>query len=267
VRVAIIAGEGELQGLGGRGRTVLDREHERVSGASQVEIRVAPGVQIAGAAEALSGLCAGGSILAGVVGDDDGEVEFTLERAQVGEEGGDIAGAVFVDAMEAHEGVEHEQSRPEPAHGVGESRLIALEIEAKLRRGDDVEGELGEVASTMPRDAGESRLDNAERVFGQVDERAPRIVDFELAEAGGVGGDGEGHFEAEPALAALGRAAEDADARACPEPIDEPPAVVVGLFEHRGAHDGQRLVGGPRSHVAWPISSAAACMTASSRKA
>jgi len=54
----------------------------------------------------------------------------------------------------------------------------------------------------MPRDAGESRLDDAERVLGQIHERATWIVDGKLSEAGELAGDCEGHLEPEPALAA-----------------------------------------------------------------
>jgi hypothetical protein len=43
---------------------------------------------------------------------------------------------------------------------------------------------------------------------------------------------------AEPALAALGSAAEDADAGACPKIFDEPAPVVVGLVEVDRAYEG-----------------------------
>src|SRR3972149_5106695 len=53
----------------------------------------------------------GAAVLAGVVDDGDGEVVGALQLAQVAEDRGDIAGLIFVDAMEPDEGVEQEQGR------------------------------------------------------------------------------------------------------------------------------------------------------------
>jgi hypothetical protein len=43
-----------------------------------------------------------------MVHERDTGVKFTLQLAQVGEERSDVGGGVFVDAMQTHEGIEHE---------------------------------------------------------------------------------------------------------------------------------------------------------------
>jgi len=45
-----------------------------------------------------------------VVHDEDGDVVLALEGTKVAEQGGDLAGVVFVDAVKPDEGVEHEQA-------------------------------------------------------------------------------------------------------------------------------------------------------------
>jgi hypothetical protein len=74
--------QGEPQGIGRGDGAVLDREREVVVAASQVEIGIAPGVQISGAAERLTAE-SGGGVLAQVVDEDDGEVVSALEIAQL----------------------------------------------------------------------------------------------------------------------------------------------------------------------------------------
>jgi len=91
---------------------VLDGEHERVARAAQVQIGVAPRVQVSRAAQPLTGLRAGGAVLSCVMGHDDCEVVLALQCAQVREQRGDVASIVLVDAVQAHEWIEQEQPRP-----------------------------------------------------------------------------------------------------------------------------------------------------------
>ena len=137
-------------------------------------------------------------------------------------------------------------------------------FEADGRGGDDVEGEAGEIDGAVAADARQSRLDDAERVLGHVDEGAPRLGHVERAEAGGAAGNGDGDLEAEPTLAALGSAPEDTDARARPELVDEPSTLDVGLVEIGGAGDGERV--GHAAPAGKSVSSMACSMTASSMK-
>lgn len=43
--------------------------------------------------------------------DDDGDGERALELAEVAEQGGDLAGVVLVDTVQAHEGIEDQEAR------------------------------------------------------------------------------------------------------------------------------------------------------------
>lgn len=100
--------EGECEGVcGGRG-AVLDGDGELLPGASDIESAVNPGVEVSRPTEALAALRSGGAILPGVVHDEDGDIVLALELAEKREHGGDLRGAVLVDAMEADEGVEQE---------------------------------------------------------------------------------------------------------------------------------------------------------------
>ena len=87
---------------------MFDGEPQAGAVAAQVEVGVAPGVQLGGAAQGLAGAEVGGA-LAGMVDEEHGAGEVPLELAQGGEHGGDLGGHVLVDAMQAHEGVEHEE--------------------------------------------------------------------------------------------------------------------------------------------------------------
>ena len=63
--------------------------------------------------------------------DEDGDVMLALQRAEVAEQRGDFSGVVLVDAVEAHEGIEHEKARRVAADRVAKARLIAPAIEAQ----------------------------------------------------------------------------------------------------------------------------------------
>jgi hypothetical protein len=136
------------------------------------------------------------------MGDDDGEGMLALEGTQVGEQSGDVAGAIFVEAMQAHEGVEQKERGPMPAYGLGEAVLVALEVEPDGGSKDDVDGQMGEVEAALTSDAREASLDDGERVLGHVDESAARLLHLEGAEAGRTARDRQSDVEAERTLAA-----------------------------------------------------------------
>ena len=88
-------GEFEVEGGNGGSGTVLDGESElaavaEIAVAAQIKVGVAPGVELGGAAQGLTGAHAGGALL-GVVNDDDGEAVMALQLAQEGEQRGDLA--------------------------------------------------------------------------------------------------------------------------------------------------------------------------------
>ena len=78
---------------------------KRIGRAAQVEVGVAPGVELGGAAQRLAGADAGGGFL-GVMDHEHRQRVASLQLAQVGEQRRDLAAGVLVDAMQAHEGIE-----------------------------------------------------------------------------------------------------------------------------------------------------------------
>jgi Ethanolamine utilization protein EutJ (predicted chaperonin) len=90
-------------------------------------------VEVAGAAQPLSRLRAGGTILARVVDHDHGHVVCALQRAQVGQDGGYVARVILVDAVQAHERIEQQHSGRELPHGLFQPELIAIEYRAARR--------------------------------------------------------------------------------------------------------------------------------------
>lgn len=196
-------------------------------------------------------MCASTALL-GVVNDEDGDVVLALHFAEEREESGDFTGTIFIDAVEADERIEEEHAGAMCAEGAIDAGAIAVEIESEYGSSDDVERNAGEVEAALQAEAGEAKLDVGGSVLGEVDEGGPRVVDGEAAEAGGVGGNGEGEVECEPALAAFRRAADDADTGASPEGFDEPSALRSRIGEKRGAHDRQGVgIDGVGSHAFW----------------
>ena len=140
-------GEFEREGRHRRCGAVLDSEGDltgaRVTVAAKVEIRVAPGVKLGGPAQRLAAADATGAFL-GVVDDDDGEIVSPLQLTQPGEERSNLARGIFVDAMQTHEGIEHEQAGSQPGDGLLEASAIGLEIEAQGGDGDHLNVEINE---------------------------------------------------------------------------------------------------------------------------
>ncbi len=122
---------------------MLDGQRQLLAVAPQIEVAVAPGVELGGAAQGLAGAEAGAA-LPGVVHDEHGDAVPALQLAQPGEQGGDLAAGVLVDAVQPHEGIEDEQTGPHPVDGLGEVAPVGLEVEAQRRRGDDLDIEIGE---------------------------------------------------------------------------------------------------------------------------
>lgn len=238
---------------------MLDGEDERVLLSADVEVGVTPRVEVATAAESESRLRARRAVLAGVMDDEDGDVELPLKGAEIAEESGDLAGVVLVDAVESNEGIEDEEAGSATADGIAEARLIATAIETQNGDGDDVDGHLGEVEAADLADATKPRLDDGAGVLGHVEQDGASVVDVEGAEARGAGCDGDGEVESEPGLAALGSAAEDADGGAGPERLDEPAGGAVAVIEVGSANDGEGVVVEMRGrgHALSPSSSTA----------
>ena len=82
---------------------MFDGEVKLGARTTQIQIRVAPGMELGGSAQRLAGAHAAGGF-AGVVHDEHGELVLmlVLRGAQVGEQRDDFAAGVLVDAIGQH---------------------------------------------------------------------------------------------------------------------------------------------------------------------
>ena len=135
--------EFKRDGRHGGSRAVLSRESEIITITAQIEIGIAPGVELGGAAQGLAGPNAAGTLL-GVVDDDHGDAVSSLQLAQIGEQRRDLAAGILIDAMQTHEGIENEQARLQFGDGVVERPAVGFEIEPHGRSGDHLYVEIGE---------------------------------------------------------------------------------------------------------------------------
>lgn len=213
-------------------------------GAAQIEVRVTPGMEVAGAAKTLAGLRA--AILPGVVDDEHGHVEVALQGAEVAEDRGHLSGVVLIDPVQADEGVEHEQPGRRARHGACEAVLIGASIDPDGGGGDHVDGERVEAEAAVVTQPAEACLHDGGSVLGRVEQDEAGIFDDEAAECGRTARDRDGEVEGELRLAALGSAAEDADGGPRPERGDEPQLCLVGIDEVGGADERQLCHTHPR---------------------
>ena len=103
---------------------MFDIEDDFFAFSSQIEVAVAPGMEVGGSSQGLSR--SAGLAFACVVHEQGGAVVFSLEIAQEAQEGCDFAGGVFIDAVEAYEGVEDEEAGLEVTDGIVEQVAVWL---------------------------------------------------------------------------------------------------------------------------------------------
>ena len=180
---------------------MLDGEGEIIAVAAQIEIGIPPGVELGGAAQRLTGADAATSLL-GVMDDEHGNVMPALQLAQVGEQRGDLAAGVLVDAVETYERIEDEQARLQSGDGLGEVAAVGLQIEPDGGRGDDLDVEIGQRHTGCCRDAFEASAHDVQCVLGgeQQDATGPRHG--EAAQTWDAGGDRDGEVQRQERLAA-----------------------------------------------------------------
>jgi hypothetical protein len=236
--------EGEVEGIRSGSCAMLDGDGEMIAEATDVKGAVGPGVEVAGAPEGLAGVCPEAALL-GVMDDEDGDIVLALHFPEEGEESGDLAGAVFIDAVEPDEGIEEQDAGTVGAEGTIDAGAIAVEIETERGSSDDIERDPCEVESAVEAETGKAELNVGGSVFRHVDEGRPRVVHGEATKAGGVTGNRQSQIQGKPAFATLGRAADDTDTGASPEGFDEPSALGPRIGEKRGPHDGEDVgIGG-----------------------
>ncbi len=134
---AATIGELELEARRRRRRAVLDRQQQALAVTTQIEIAVTPRVQLRRSAQRLAG--AGAAALARVVDQRDGAAERALQLAQIGEQRRDLGGGVLINAVQADEWVEDDESRPQ-VFDLGEQPCaVGRDVEADDRIDDDVD--------------------------------------------------------------------------------------------------------------------------------
>ncbi len=220
---------------------VLDGEEQRFILAAQVEIGIAPRMQLGAATQRLPGACVGGS-LARMVDEEDCSREATLELAEVGKKRGDFSDHIFVDAMQAHEWIEDEELGSQGIDGFLQSVAVVAAIESEAGRRDDMDVEGLEGDTGGARDAGEPAADDVQGVLSSEEKHGPRLRHGKPPQACSTGGHRDRDIESEEGLAALGFTAHDADRLIGPQSFDEPAprfgtvVELVRLGERQGAH-------------------------------
>ncbi len=101
------------------GETMLAGQDEITAPKTQVEIRIAPGVEVGATSEGKTGFI--GGVLAGVVDEDDGKAESSGEFAQGREHGRDFCGVILVHALKTDVGVQDKKLGSVACEGVSKS--------------------------------------------------------------------------------------------------------------------------------------------------
>jgi hypothetical protein len=128
----------------GSGGTMFDGQDDAiVTVSAEIEVGIAPGMELRRSTQGLPGADGAGSFF-GMVDKHDGDGVATLQFAQEGEQGRDVAADVLVDAVQTHKRIEDEQARFQPGDGLIETCTVGLEIEAQTGLGDHLHVEFGE---------------------------------------------------------------------------------------------------------------------------
>jgi len=149
--------------------------------------------------------------LLGVMDDEHGNVMPALQLAQVGEQRGDLAAGVLVDAVETYERIEDEQARLQSGDGLSEVAAVGIQIEPDGGGGYDLDVEIGQRHTGCCRDAFEATAHDVQCVLGGEQQDATGTWHGEVAQTWDAGGDRDGEVQRQERLAALWLAADDAD--------------------------------------------------------
>ena len=131
---------------------------------AQIQVGVAPGVQVGAAAQCLSGaLCVGG--FAGVMDQSHCGMKAPLQDSQRMQDGGDFRGDVFIDTVHSGQRVQDQQSRLDALHGLEQQLLMMIKVQAQLLGIEDVDVEALEVGGARLCNAVESVCDDVPGIF------------------------------------------------------------------------------------------------------
>jgi hypothetical protein len=207
------------------GETMLAGEDEVPASRTQVEIGIAPGVEVGATSEVETWFV--GGVFACVVDEDDGEAESSREFPQGGEHGRDFGGVILVDALKPDVRVQDKKFWAVSSEGESKSVEMLDTVEPERGLEDELHVERVEVRSPRTSDALNAFADLFRSILGGIDEDPTGLRDFEAIETGSARSHGDGDFESEPCLARFRRSTDDADGAVTPQPNDEP----QGLFE------------------------------------
>jgi hypothetical protein len=199
---------------------VFHGEEELVCFSYEVGIAVSEGVEVSGASEGLTELCA--VLFAHVVDEDDGHLESALQFTQEAEQCGDVGAGVLIGAVQSDQRVQKKKSRCQMFDGIDELGSIGVEVESQGGGVDDVEVEALDIEIPAVADSLDSLSDHGSGIFCEVDEGGAFSLYLEVSETRRAGGDAEGEVESEPGFAALWRAADDAHGLLSPQVFYEP---------------------------------------------
>ena len=146
--------------------------------------------------------------------------------------------------MKPDQGIQQQQQGTDASHGVVESELVALGIEAQAVGGDDVQIEAGQLDAAMAAQLGDAVADAGQSILGEIHQSGTGGLDREATEGRGAGGDRDGEIKTEPRLANLGTAAENADCGGGPEVAHQPLGSVGLGIDGVHRNGGQRCAHG-----------------------
>ncbi len=119
---------------------MFDAQDEVILVIAQIQVGVAPGVQVGAAAQCLSGALVG-SGFAGVMDESDCGMKAPLQVSQRMQDGGDFCADVFIDAVQSGQRVQDQQSRLDALHGLEQQLLMMIKVEAQLLGIEDIDVE------------------------------------------------------------------------------------------------------------------------------
>jgi hypothetical protein len=234
---------------------VLDGEPEEIPLTAKIQVGISPSMQLRAAPQRLTGPYM--SSFLGVIHQAHCGVEGSLKLSEIGQERSDFGADVFIRAVQAYEGIQNEEPGRDGVHRFAQALAIVLEIDAKGRSGDDVDGECLEVDAGGGADPLESFAHDVERILGGEHQHRARAMSREATETRRPRGDCYGKLEREDRLAALRLASDDSHGFVSPELLDEPAPLRGRGLELVGETGGERahrvdpdLRAGPFSAVA-----------------
>ena len=151
-----------------------------------------------------------------MVDQEDGGVEGDSQCTQYGENGGDLAGVIFIGALEAYERIKDQQLGALAGERKVEPVQVLGTVETERGVEDEPDIECGEVGAARVRDALDATFDLMRRVFSREHEHRPGTGDREAAQTRTTGGDRDRQLQRQKCLAALGGSPDETDSRSAP---------------------------------------------------